>query len=142
VGYKYTIPNYHRDIFGTDDPKTGDEISMALFGMDGQGVVEKWVARGRPGKANDYVTEIEVSRLDGACTKPGWQFEYKNNKHVRLIELIKKEGIRYPLTVTRISTKNGVRYGILKGHHRAGAALLLGIKTVPAFVLQRVEAQR
>ena len=140
--YKYKIPNFHQEIFGDDEPKTGDEISMAFFGVDGQGACESWVKRGRPGNTNKYITEIEVSKLDGICTKPGWQHEYPRNKHVDLIEDIRKNGILFPLTVTREVTKNGTKYGVLKGHHRGGAALMLGIKTVPAFVFERVAPKK
>jgi hypothetical protein len=132
--YKYLIPGFHKEIFGDNKPRTGDEISLALFGMEGQGVVEKWVQRGRPGEANKYVIKIETSKLVGACTKPGWQYVYPRNKHVDLIENIRQNGILFPLTVIKVQGK----YEILKGHHRAGAAIMVGLQTVPAFVFERV----
>jgi len=133
---RYRVPVYHKELFDDDMPKTGGEIFKIIFGSSATDSIES--ASRIKGKIERYIQYIDTSKLVNYCKKKDWMHEYPNNKHVNLINDIKKNGIKVPLVVSTIDFKS---YEVSEGHHRAGAANLLKIKTVPVFILQLIRGE-
>ena len=132
---KYTIPNYHEELFGDSVPRTKNEIMLKIFGTSGTDDLESWARLSVKDKKDTekFFYDIDLSSLTNYCIDPGWQHVYARNKHVILIEDIRKYGIKVPLLV--IGNSEGT-YAVVEGHHRAGAAKLLSIKKIKCFVLK------
>lgn len=134
---RYVVPKYHEELFNTDEPKTTNEILEKIFGYSGTDVLETWSRSDIKTKesTSKFFYDINVSDLRNYCCEPGWQYVYPRNKHVILIEDIKENGIKVPLLVIEREQPSGIIYWVVEGHHRAGAAKLLDMKKVKAFVL-------
>lgn len=135
---KFILPNYHEIVFGDSNPRTSDEILLKIFGSKDTDYLETWSRLSAKDKKSTekYFYDISTNDLTNYCKEPGWQYVYARNKHVILIEDIRKNGIKVPLLVFEKYT--GGIYSVVEGHHRAGAAVFLGIKKVKCFVLKEV----
>ena len=139
---KYIVPYYHKEVFGDNDPKSYDQITKRIFGASYTDFLEDWSKLNSryKKKTEKFFHDIKTSELINYCTEPGWQYVYPNNKHVQLIEDIRVNGIKVPLFVIESVNRDG--YFVVEGHHRAGAAKLLGIEKIKCFVLIKMEEQK
>lgn len=131
----YTIPNYHKELFGDSKLRTKEELLEKMFGVSYTDFLENWsrLDHELTKETERFFYMVKVSDLRNYCCHEGWQYTYPNNKHVKLIEDIKKNGIKVPLLV--VEYKGG--YFVVEGHHRAGAANMLGIEKVKCLVLRK-----
>ena len=135
--YKYLIPNYQEEVFGDNIPRSADVIQEKLFGYSGTDSIGHWVREKKTTrkKADKFIYTIQVSDLRNYTDWKGGKPIAK--KFIPYIEDIKQNGIETPLLVVEDPVEKGA-FHIIEGHHRAGSAKLLGIKTVQAFVLRRI----
>jgi len=82
----------------------------------------------------EYIREYKLSELHSICNDADWEV-YKRTPKDWLLKSIKEEGIKQPLLI--ITADNEVGKMIIEGHHRSKAALILGMKTVPGFLIHR-----
>ncbi len=123
----YKIAHCHKLVFGDDIPRTSEQIYIKVFGDTRTDAIEGW------SQDPKLIINLKVLLLTNYCIEPGWEKKYPKHKHELLIQDIKKNGIKIPLVV--ILNVNG-KYNVVEGNHRAGAANLLGLNTVPVFLLE------
>ena len=137
--YKYTIPNYHEELFGDMKPRSATEIVEIMIGSGKTNAMNYWLKfdESEKKKSEKFFYDIKVSDLINYCDKLGWEYEEPEHAHHILVADIKKNGIHTPLLVCN-SSQNMDKYSVLEGRHRAGAARLLGIEKVKCLVITRI----
>ena len=113
---------HHEEVFGDSKPRTVDEIYQKIFGYAKTDSIESWPKDPR------FLKEMDLATLENYCIEPGSMQEYG-----KLIEDIRKNGMKVPLVVFK--TPEG-HFQVVEGHHRAGAAKMLGFKTVSVFLME------
>lgn len=78
---------------------------------------------------SEYITEINISELHSFKNHP---FKILNDDNMEdLVESIKENGILTPVTVRMLKNSD---YELISGHRRTQAALLAGLKKIPAII--------
>ena len=144
----HKVPKYHKEIFGDDKPRSLFFLLLKVFGHFNMHPIRAEFTpmnrfsteKQKKAFRDKFVQEIPIEGLEDIA--PAFHFDRGVHRSWRLIEyLAKDKAIKEPLAVFRgKGLKNDQwKYGyIYEGKHRAGAAKLLGWKTVPAFVLHTV----
>lgn len=82
------------------------------------------------------IINVNVDKLKAYHTNGANPFSMERNKNFEeLLESIKEDGIRTPITV-RVDPDDDMKYEIISGHRRTEAARELGIEKIPAVVLE------
>lgn len=129
----YKLLRHHEKVFGDDKARPAEEIYQKVFGDPLTDAIESWAKRIPASTRSFYIVELPTSILNNYCDQPGWEKRYARGKHEQLIKDIKKEGIKIPLVIVLSKEK---KYNVIEGGHRAAVAKMLGLRTVPAFILE------
>lgn len=144
----HKLPKFHQEIFGDDKPRSLYFLLLKVFGhFNMHPIRAEFTPMNRfstkeqkKNFRNKFVEEIPLEGLEDIA--PAFHFERGVHRSWRLIECLARDRvIKEPLAVfygKGLKNDKWKRGYIYEGKHRAGAAKLLGWKTVPAFVLHTV----
>lgn len=138
----FMISKRHKKVFGSNDPVTMDILIRTIFDTQDEkiGSFEHYFHNLTPKSRKTFwklfIEEIPIKGLHQIATSEG--MKAYGDKHEKLIKDIDKAGIKIPLLVIEDATIKGGPRSVIEGHHRAGAAKILGIETVPAFIIGMV----
>jgi len=135
----FHIPKYHKEIFGDNKPRSSVLVYIAVFGVSTPNILTaSWSSNYK--KLKRYVQNISTDSLYNYPIGEKWEKEHwciwKNKNYNGLIKSIKADSIKIPLLVFAMPNKKCL---VVEGRHRAGVAVLLGLKTVPAIVFEFIE---
>ena len=139
--YMFMVPERHVELFGSEEPVSVAYMMMAISGI-WEDKVQDWGTmylrcpeETRERVHREYVREYELKELKQVCNDEDWGIKAESYRE-GLVRSIKEEGIKEPLLIITDVKQEGRM--IIEGHHRAKAAQILGMKTVPAFLIHRV----
>lgn len=137
----FKLRSGHEEVFGDDRPRSYHFIIMKLFDFWEMHPLRPELTtmyQNRPEEEKlrfkeKYVEEVKFKGMTGIA--PAFHFEPGVHRSWQLINYLKRDGeIKVPCCVWFGKEKNGRGY-VYEGHHRVGAAELVGWETIPALVL-------
>lgn len=136
----YIFPKHHKKVFGSNDPVTINVLTKTIFNVNDDSIhsfghhyldltpeLQKFFWK-------KYVEQVPIDGLRHVANLESMEI-YGDV----LTKSISEVGIEIPLLIVEDTTVKGSPKIVLEGHHRAGAAKSLGMKTVPAFVIRIVD---
>ena len=125
-GYRLPL-SLHRALFGTDEPKEIEEIRIPI---------RRWRDLDIPSEEKTKHIRMIDPRLAGSCYLRWAKEKIKEPKYLAMTESIRENGIEVPLVV---EDKHSSHVYIWDGNRRVNMALSLGMASVPALFVERVE---
>lgn len=140
--YMFIVPERHKELFGSEEPVSVAYMMMAISGIweeemrDWGTMYTRCPEEMRNRVHREYVKEYKLNELKQICNDEDWERHGTKEYREKLVQSIKEEGVKEPLLIITAVNEEGKM--IIEGHHRAKAALMIGMKTVPGFLIHRV----